>query len=201
MRARLHAFMESLGWVGLAAVVWLLLAVGVVAGVVHLARVDDPAQYGLPTPTVLERLPSGVPRDFPLAVSVPPSGRVVEGVVYAEGQTHMIVEAAGTAAELLRFYERYLAEQGWRRVPWASPASAGGEQAMGIFCNPTGGPVVGVLAGRHLREAALGNKLTVTISVHHTVWTSCSPDMQPPPEYARPLPPSGVGPAVAQKSP
>ncbi len=75
----------------------------------------------------------------------------------------------------MAFYERDLATQGWRLVPWASHP----DQGSAVFYRTTGGPGLLVLAGSP-RDAALGNSLSVQLMVQTNVTGRCLPDMRPP---------------------
>ncbi len=180
MRDRLVWLARELGWLGPAIVGLILLGGGWLIYVVHLAQAEAPSQYGFPTPTVIQRLPGAVPQDFPVAVALPPGGRVVETVVYAEHQTHVRVEAPGAVRELVGFYARDLEAQGWRLVPWASHP----DQGSAVFCHPTDGPGLTVLAGPP-RAEALGDALSVQIMVQTNVRGHCIPDMRPPDQGGR----------------
>src|SRR4051794_4020415 len=103
MRDRLDRLGAAVGGLGPAALGLVAILGGCLLWISHLAQHEAVVQSEYVLPTVIQRLPGAIPTDLPLSVALPPGGRLVETLIYAEHQTHVRIEARGSSQELLGF--------------------------------------------------------------------------------------------------
>ncbi len=104
-----------------------------------------PPGQPIPTPQLL---PGASPADLPLALPVPPDGRLVGSVARRAGDAlvgaEVVFDAPGAPADTAAFYERVLGPQGWTPTALGGPGPPFGFQPSGaatfrVFCAPPGG--------------------------------------------------------------
>lgn len=97
----------------------------------------------------VQLLAGRLPADLPLQLPTPPNGRLLGSAVRGSGGrtagTDVVLDAAGTATEVLDFYQSELARQGWTAAPTGPGGPRGGFQpasmpVTSMFCRGQSGP-------------------------------------------------------------
>lgn len=122
----------------------------------RLLAAPFPGPGGGPLPEV-QLLPGQVPSDLPVALPLPPGGRLVGSMVSGPSgpkpaATTIVLDAPGSQEDLVAFFDRVLSEQGWTRgAGLPMPYRQGGFQVSAPFggttyCPPAGPQAVTVTA-------------------------------------------------------
>ncbi|MGH2588566.1 MAG: hypothetical protein ACRDJE_26890, partial [Dehalococcoidia bacterium] len=150
-------------------------------------------------PITARLLPGQVPAGLPVDLPMPEGSRLIGSLVRLTGSetsgATVVIEASGTAASILAFYEQVLTAHGWSTAPFAGPGNPpGGLQPTLLpvsraYCQSTRGPQMSVTV---LPRAAGPSDVRMTLD---TLFPYACQALQQPSE-ADLLPPLYTPPAV-----